>query len=363
MSNVLALVDTSGAAPVEQAAGDAPRLQRFVTFWINGETFAIALAEVEEIIPLPPLTSVPKSPSALAGIANLQGAAVPAVNLRRVLGVEDAPFGEASRMLVVRGAMTAGLIVDRVAPVMSVAAQAIKAPFPIASSRTPNMMAGVIRGADGVVMVLSPQSLLANAFSGAGGRAPHPSGPSPQSVAARPTATGRRGDEGGGEGSRVTTGAIGDADDARRFVVVYLDDRKYALPLDSVAEVIRVPDDISAVPRAPDHLEGLVNISGVAYLVINARVRLGLGKVPRHGGQRVVVLRRSGETVGILVDTVAGVLSVGAHDIKAIRYSTSNRSQSVNYFIRSLQDDVLMEVISADLLFGAGNDSVSGEAT
>jgi len=54
----------------------------FVTFSIAGEVFAINMSPVQEIIRVPEIVKVPKSPPSLMGLANLRGKVLPIINLR-----------------------------------------------------------------------------------------------------------------------------------------------------------------------------------------------------------------------------------------------------------------------------------------
>lgn len=85
---------------------DDPRLAReneFLSFALGGESYAVRLASVLEIVVPPPLTQVPRAPRAILGVASVRGRLVTVVDLRRVLGLESNETWIRGRLLLGRG--------------------------------------------------------------------------------------------------------------------------------------------------------------------------------------------------------------------------------------------------------------------
>ncbi len=83
---------------------------------------------VREVTPLPELSLPPSLPASVEGVMNLGGEAVLVVDLARLLGIDpDADVDPIYRHVVVlqQGESVIGLLVDRVADVTSVAADAV----------------------------------------------------------------------------------------------------------------------------------------------------------------------------------------------------------------------------------------------
>ena len=93
--------------------------RQFVTFHVDRETFAVPLAEVQEIIRLPEMVEVPLSPRSLAGLANLRGNVLPVISLRRVFNLPDAEHDDATRVVVINQGTPVGFVVDRMASVVT----------------------------------------------------------------------------------------------------------------------------------------------------------------------------------------------------------------------------------------------------
>lgn len=83
----------------------------------------------------------------------------------------------------------------------------------------------------------------------------------------------------------------------------------YGIGIDSVQEIVRVPD-ITAVPDAPGFLEGVINLRGKIVPVIDLRKRFKLHGVDRTKSTRVLITENGEQMVGLLVDSVWEVLKM-----------------------------------------------------
>ena len=99
------------------------------TFSVNGHLFGVEVAVVQEVIRYQPMTRVPLAPAALAGLINLRGQVITAVDLRRRLGYPDRAAGELAMDVIVRtrGGLVS-LLVDRIGDVVEVAEEAFEEP-------------------------------------------------------------------------------------------------------------------------------------------------------------------------------------------------------------------------------------------
>ena len=89
------------------------------SFRLAGMTFGLPAIEVQEIIRLPAITRVPLADRAVAGLVNLRGQIVTAIDLRARLGLPSRHVGERSIGVVIRtedGVF--GLLVDEIGDVL-----------------------------------------------------------------------------------------------------------------------------------------------------------------------------------------------------------------------------------------------------
>ncbi len=104
-------------------------------------------------------------------------------------------------------------------------------------------------------------------------------------------------------------------DGEEQVVVFELANEHYGIDIGRVQEIIRLPA-ITAVPRAPECVEGVVNLRGRVIPVLNLRTRFGLPDGERGRSSRIVVLEVNGNTVGALVDGVSEVLRVPVNAVE-----------------------------------------------
>jgi purine-binding chemotaxis protein CheW len=67
----------------------------------------------------------------------------------------------------------------------------------------------------------------------------------------------------------------------------------YGVPITSLHEIVRVPD-ITAVPDAPDYMEGVINLRGKIVSVIDLRKRFGEPKTALNRRNRILVVEHGG---------------------------------------------------------------------
>jgi len=89
----------------------------------------------------------------------------------------------------------------------------------------------------------------------------------------------------------------------------------YGVPIVSLHEIVRVPE-ITAVPDAPDYVEGVINLRGKIVSVIDLRKRLGEKEIASSRRNRILVVEHNGRLSGLIVDSASEVLKVPAEDVE-----------------------------------------------
>jgi purine-binding chemotaxis protein CheW len=89
----------------------------------------------------------------------------------------------------------------------------------------------------------------------------------------------------------------------------------YGVPITSLHEIVRVPE-ITAVPDAPNYVEGVINLRGRIVSVIDLRKRLGEKKVASSRRNRILVVEHRGRLSGLIVDAASEVLKIPTADVE-----------------------------------------------
>jgi purine-binding chemotaxis protein CheW len=101
-----------------------------------------------------------------------------------------------------------------------------------------------------------------------------------------------------------------------QLVVFDLADQRYALHLSTVEKVHRVVQ-VTALPKAPACVVGIVNIGGTVVPVIDIRKRFGLPVRQIRLSDHIIVARTSRRTVALVADAVSGVARHERADVTA----------------------------------------------
>ena len=94
-----------------------------------------------------------------------------------------------------------------------------------------------------------------------------------------------------------------------QLVAFKLGEEVYGLEIALIHEIIRWRE-ITAIPRTASEIEGVINLRGKIVPILDLRKRLGLPEVERGGATRIIVAETADSTVGLIVDSVVGVLRI-----------------------------------------------------
>jgi purine-binding chemotaxis protein CheW len=89
----------------------------------------------------------------------------------------------------------------------------------------------------------------------------------------------------------------------------------YGVPIKSLHEIVRVPE-ITAVPDAPEYMEGVMNLRGKIVSVIDLRKRFGVAKISSTRRNRILVVEHKGRLSGLIVDAASEVLKIPVADVE-----------------------------------------------
>ena len=140
--------------------------------------------------------------------------------------------------------------------------------------------------------------------------------------------------------------------DELQIVVFELGAERYGVDIATVYEIIRY-QPITAVPRAPDFVEGIINLRGRIIPVVDLRARLGLATSDMTKATRIVVAEAAGTRVGLIVDGVSEVLLVPGDAIEPTNELMAGVDAASLRGIAKL-DERLIILLALEGLFGGG---------
>ena len=101
----------------------------------------------------------------------------------------------------------------------------------------------------------------------------------------------------------------------KQLVIFCLEKEYYGIHIADVESIIKMLP-ITRMPHAPQFVEGVINLRGAVLPVVDLRKRFGLNAQEADRQTRIIVTTLSGLKVGIVVDSVAEVITVSDSDIE-----------------------------------------------
>jgi purine-binding chemotaxis protein CheW len=152
-----ALARVRGEKRAVRRAVEAGKRVEYLAFVLAGETYAVQIAHVAEILRPPPITEVPRAPRTVLGVISVRGRLVTVVDLRRRFRLPETPIDRKTRVLLSESASgeQVGLLVEEVQQVWRLASEEIE-PAHVLGGDQPAHIAGIGRPSDseGTILIL-----------------------------------------------------------------------------------------------------------------------------------------------------------------------------------------------------------------
>lgn len=117
-------------------------------------------------------------------------------------------------------------------------------------------------------------------------------------------------------------------DENREFLAFGLAGDRFALPLATVREILKVAP-ITEVPRARSHILGILSVRGRITTVIDLRRRLRMSSAEPTKASRILLVDGGDEVVGLLVDEVFQVYRLHDEEIELAAVVAGDLSEYV----------------------------------
>lgn len=148
-----------------EIAAEPPDLQRWMCFSIAGESYAVNILQLREVLPEARPVPVPGAPPEVLGVLNLRGEIITLLDLRRWLGLPAGAVDGPVLVLELAG-LSLGLRVDAVGVLLKRLPVDLLAPRPVENPRLRQLACGCTELADGPLTLLDFAALLPSAAQG-----------------------------------------------------------------------------------------------------------------------------------------------------------------------------------------------------
>ncbi|MGL1862512.1 MAG: chemotaxis protein CheW [Pseudodesulfovibrio sp.] len=100
-----------------------------------------------------------------------------------------------------------------------------------------------------------------------------------------------------------------------QLVTFSIGEEEFGVNILQVQEIIRTME-ITNVPRAPEFVEGVINLRGKVIPIVDMRSRFGLDAKGHDKYTRIIVVEFNNIIVGFVVDSVSEVLRIPANAVQ-----------------------------------------------
>lgn len=151
----------TAASKVRDEFASEGETKEFVTLNIGDQVFGVEVTEIHDVFTIKDMTTVPMSAPEIAGVLNLRGRIVTAVDARARLGLplrED--YQDAMAVGVELGGESYGLLIDGVGEVLRLSSEGYEANPCNLDARWLDVARGVYRLDDRLLIILDVQEML-----------------------------------------------------------------------------------------------------------------------------------------------------------------------------------------------------------
>jgi purine-binding chemotaxis protein CheW len=139
------------------------------------------------------------------------------------------------------------------------------------------------------------------------------------------------------------------AEATEHLATFFLDREEYGVDVRQVQEIRRL-SEITAVPRAPEFIRGVINLRGRILPVLDLKRKLGLGEVEPQRATRIVVVRVGERLLGLMVDGASQVLKVPVSRIEPPPEEVQDKGGDYIRGVAKLDDRLIIVVDLGRLL-------------
>ncbi len=263
---------------------------QLVVFRLFEEEFGVEIGKVKEIVRLPDIIPIPRSPDYVSGICNLRGNVLPVIDTRTRFSMKQQEATDHTRLLVLdSGGSQTSLIVDSVREVMRMSYSHVEPPPAVCKGVDREFLSGIVKVDNGnrLILMLNLNEVLSVDMDGSGVK-----------------------DETSGTGESKNTKLKEDkATEEQQLVSFRVAGDEYGFDIAKVREILRL-SDITSVPNVPSYVKGLFTIRNHLLPILDLREMLGL---PTLISDRHEVIDKAVKEHSEWVENLQHVLNAGTH--------------------------------------------------
>jgi purine-binding chemotaxis protein CheW len=146
----------------------------------------------------------------------------------------------------------------------------------------------------------------------------------------------------------------------RELLTFTLGKESYAIDILKVQE-IRGFETPTRIANTPDFIKGVINLRGHIVPIVDLRLKLGVGEARYDSGTVVIILNILKRVVGVVVDGVSDVITLGADAVKPAPEFGSTLDTQYVVGLANVGDDLVI-LVDIEHLMGSRGMALVDEA-
>ncbi|TYR82740.1 chemotaxis protein CheW [Priestia megaterium] len=134
---------------------------KYIVFQLSDEEYGISVNQVRSIEKIQHITRVPRTSPYVKGVINLRGVVTPIIDLRARFGLEELPYNDHTRIIIVSiDDVEVGLIVDAANDVLDIANDQIEPSPEVIEGVQVDYLSGVVKKNNRLIILVNLKKIL-----------------------------------------------------------------------------------------------------------------------------------------------------------------------------------------------------------
>lgn len=135
--------------------------QKYLSFEVKDEMYAMEILDVKEIIAMMKFTQVPKMPNFVKGVINLRGIIIPIIDMRLKFEMPELEYTDRTSIIIgIIDDDYVGFVVDRTADVLNINPEELSLPPKFGTNINIEFLKSMAKTQNGVVMVVDIKKIF-----------------------------------------------------------------------------------------------------------------------------------------------------------------------------------------------------------
>ncbi len=137
----------------------------------------------------------------------------------------------------------------------------------------------------------------------------------------------------------------------KQIVVFKLQGQEFGIDIMNVLEILSY-STIRPVPQVPSYIEGIINVRGTVYPIINLCKRLGIQDFEQQSHCQFILLNLENVRVGFMVDKVLEILTIETEEIEqGPQITEADKVSCIEGIVK--RDEHIILLLDTDMLISA----------